>query len=265
MTGKRLLLLVPAAVVLAAAVVAAAVAGTAAVVGSNQSTTCAKTSVDLGSQGSGDDDSSSSVNLVVIANGSGTSSVSVSQRVVQSDGRSEVDIDVEYGDQSLTITGETVENGSLVLNATRNDTVLNESIVVNGSDDRDVVVRIDGNGDLRISREDEPGGCACDASLVDFGVTVGTDDDDAGNETDGGREIDCSGSVVCQCSDSATEISPPVRQSRDSTRTGIGVMRVFVRPTDFAGLAMPGRAVDCTDAADGATSGCHYEPDTRGG
>ena len=163
MTQKRLLLLIAVAVVLAVAVSGTTAmdssdSGTTTMDNSDQRTSCTKTSVNLGSQGSGDANLSSSVNLVVLVTGS--SSVSTSQQIVQFNGQTEVDIDVDYGDESLRISGETVENGSLVLNVTRNNTMFNETVVVNSSDDRDLVIHVDGNSDVHISRESDVSGCS---------------------------------------------------------------------------------------------------------
>lgn len=162
MIRKRLPLLVPAIVVFAAAV-----SGTAVMGDSNQSNhACAGTSLDMTS---GDD--TSSVDLVVLVNGS--SDVSINQHISQSNGRSHVDIDVEYGDEQLTIAGETTKNGTLVLNVTGEDTVVIESVVVNESTDHVIVFHIDRNGDVRISRKENASECLCDTDAAESNVNDG--------------------------------------------------------------------------------------------
>lgn len=259
MTRKQLALLVPAAVILAAAV-----GSTVAMVGPNHVDSnqyaCTSTTVDLRSP---PDFMSNSVELVVLVNGS--SSASISQQVVQSNDRTEVDIDVEYDDGSVAISGETVENGSLVLSVTRDGTVVNESVVVNGSTEQ-VVFHLDKNGDVHISRKENSSDCLCNADSAESEVNVDADgievdigdadDTDADHETDGGRNVDCSESVACTCSDSSAKISPPVRRSADSTGTGVSVGRVIVRPNLLVGLAMPGLTADCAGTATGAIIDC---------
>jgi hypothetical protein len=242
MMRTRLLLLVPAAVVFAAAV-----GGTTVVIDSDQTFSCVHTPVELTLP---PDFMSNSADIVVLV--TGRSSAGISQEVVQSNDRSRVDINVEFDEESVAISGETVENGSLVLNVTLDGTVVNESVVVNGNDEQ-LVFHVDSNG-IRVDVND--------GVEVDNGDT---DDSDANHETDGGRDVDCSESVSCTCSDSSAEISPPVRRLPDSTGTGVSVGRVIVRPNAFVGLEMPGRTVDCASTATGVTIDCPPEHENPGG
>lgn len=244
MIPKRLLLLVPAAVVFAAAV-----SGIAAEMNSNQEDTnnysCARTSVQLSTDGD-----SNNVDIVVLVDGN--SSTSISQQIVQSNARSEVDIDVAYGDRTLTISGETVENGNLVLKATRNGTVLNESIVVGSSDDRALMFRVDKNGELHVSRAENVGD---DTESTEAGF----DSDDSVYETDGGRNVDCSDSVPCTCSGSSTDISSPPRGSSAQHTSGVNVLGIVTRSNEFVGLEKPQWTTDCRSTGSEATADCPSE------
>lgn len=184
MTRNRLLLLVPATLVFAA--VAGAIV---AVMESSESTKSSgnfastRTSVNVPS-GDGD---ANSVDVVVLVDGS--SSTSVEQQVVRSGGRSEVDVDVSHDYGALTISGETTGNGRLVLRVVRDGTASSERFVVDGSDDRALVVRVDGNGDVRVGRTEPSDEDPCDPGAVDPNVDVtwtGADDRDGG---DGGKVI----------------------------------------------------------------------------
>lgn len=252
MIQKRLLLLVPAAVVFAAAL-----SGTAAVVGDAQDSTnssCTRTAVDLSSA----DGDSNSVDIVVLV--SASSSTSVSQQISQFDSRVEVDIDVGYDDGTVAISGESIENGSLELEVTHNDTVVNESLVVNGSDDRALVFHIDSNRDINISREEDPDKCLCETGTTESEVRIDGDDSDDPYETDGGRNVDCSESDSCTCSDSSTELSPSPDRSSATPGPQRNVMRVVTHSPELVGLAKPGRVFDCGGQSVESPADCPSEP-----
>lgn len=262
MTRNRLLILVPAAVVFAA-IGAGITAVDSASTGRSQSTACACTTVHGGNQ-------STPVTVAVIVNGSGASSANVDQQTVQSDGRIRVDISIRYGDETTTISGKSAENGSLVFNVTRNGTVVNESLVVDSSENQRVVFHVDSdNDDIRITRgntsscpcdvngngilgenvfgEDDAGGGVQVSVNEDDGVEVNVSGDETRCESDEKSGNDCA--TACTCSSSSAELSPPPRRDSGSFETGAGVMRAVVRSSDLVGLVIPDRSTDCRDVS----------------
>lgn len=167
-----------------AAVASVAIAGTTAMgLGQTDSTSCTCSTVDL---------ESGSVTLVVLANGTDAGSLSVSQQVSQTNDYVRVRIDAEHDGTSVEIAGETVENGSLVLNVTRNGEVVNENVVVDGSETGAVVFHLESDG-VRVSTDEEtPPECNCDDVLPDVGDAAVLNDADGSDVADIGLDAACS-------------------------------------------------------------------------
>lgn len=145
------------------AVTSGAIVGTAAT-GTNptDSTSCSCTTIDM---------EGGSVTLAVVTEGAG--STSVSQQVSQTNGDASVQMDVDYGDTSVEIAGETAENGSLVLDVTR-DGETQESVVVDG--ETETVVFHLSSGGVRVSTDEElPSECTCDGNVVGESVPSGAE------------------------------------------------------------------------------------------
>lgn len=253
------------ALVAAVVVTSGAIVGTGATnAGRTDGTSCSCSTVDL---------ESGSATLVVLADGSG----SVSQQITQSDGHTRVRTDVESGDASVKIEGETVANGSLLLNVTRNGEVVNRSVEVKGN--QTLAFHVE-DGNVRVTREDGSETCesACGLSegvtdidigdsLGDLGDTDievnvgnievnGSDDeteDIAGEAEDIAEEAECATAAGENGADSSTDISRPPERSSAASGTEAGVLRVIVRSAPIAGLATPDGGSDCGSATEKAT------------
>lgn len=239
------------ALILATALVVS-VAGAAATAGigaTGDSTSCTCTSVDL---------QSGSVDLVVLANRTG--GASVSQQIVQNGDRVRVTIDLEYDSTSVEIAGETVANGSLVLTVTQDGDVVNDSVVVNGSESDSVVFHVDPD-DVRITREDVPCERVCEDDVtVDDGHQPGDGDDPSvdvnvgdgvevnvdADGADSPEHTECKNASVEDVRDAAIDHSPDVA-------IGVNELKFVSQPIDVAELTR--RVGDCNDAVGGPATG----------
>lgn len=237
--------------VLSTVVFAAVVSGVVVVNGQNQNAACTCTTF------RGDSAQTSTANLAVVVDGS-HSSVSTNQRTVQSDGRTRVHVVVRFDGESITVSGETAENGTLVFNVTRNGTPVNESVVLRSSENRTLVVRVNRDGAVRITRNDEsvcdPSAVATGANLEIGGIDIG------GGEGDADDSFGCTtANSSCTCSASSTELSPPVRRMPASAEGGVDTFRAVVRSSDLEGLERPGLPNDCAGVDSEATADCRAE------
>lgn len=153
------------------AVISAAIAGTV-VTETGQTSSCACSTVNL---------ESGNVTLAVLAEGTETGDLSVSQRVTRTNGHAHVRIDAKHDDTAVKIAGETDENGDLVLNVTRNGEVVNDSVVVDASEVETVTFRLEPDGVRITTGEESPSECSCEglADVVlsggDSGVSTSLD------------------------------------------------------------------------------------------
>jgi len=221
--------------------------------------TCSCSTVDL---------ESGSVTLAVLSNG--TESTSVSQQVSQVNDHTRVRLEVAHGDTSVEIAGETVANGSLVLNVTRDGEVVTENVVANASET--LVFRLESDG-VRITKdESDQSACPCESVEVDdeadgvssdveigSGDTAGhgeaNDDSCVVNVGDGDIEIDvgngielnlgdeipdAEGSETCanpSMDDSGAADIPRADRTPVNSLTDRDVFRVVVHPNRITGLA----------------------------
>lgn len=262
MIHLRSLFAVLAAVVLVAALALGTVLGGGATVvsGPRQSTACACTTVGT----AGDGGLSGAANVVVIVTGS--DSVSIDQRAVQSDGHTSVDIGVEYDGGSATIAGTTAENGSLVF--TVEGTGADERVVVDDDERRTVTFHLGRDG-VRITNEPSSEEFSCSVRSEADDVSVDVDSDgvavDVGGDDpdDAASGFDCSRPRACACSDSTTDISAPPRGPSGGVETDATVMRAVVDPSELVGMAMPGRPTDCAERGIEVTTDCSRRAQSR--
>jgi hypothetical protein len=228
------------------AMISAAIAGAATTnVSRTDGSSCTCSTIDL---------ESGSVTLAVLTDGDGKSSASVSQQVSQVNDHAHVRISIEFGETSVKIEGETAENGSLVLNATRNGEVVNQTVVEDGNGEQTVVFRVDADGNVDITREDDPD--CTSACGIDDGVNVDIKDDlpdgdglDVEMNVTDGVEVNVSDDETtadsAECATStgerrqgqSTDLSRPSERSSAVSRIGSGVLRVVVRSPPVEGLA----------------------------
>jgi hypothetical protein len=186
-------------VAIVALVTSAAVVGTAAMEGNQSDVSCSCATVDL---------ESGSVTLVVLTEG--IESSSVSQRVSQTNGQVDVSIDVEYGETAVEIAGETAPNGSLVLNATRNGEIVNETVISDASETGVVAFRIGPDG-IKVDATDEtPSACRCEAA-------DGIAGSDAERGDGGGGDVNVNAGNV--------EVNVPVLESGNSSASSEQIIR----------------------------------------
>lgn len=248
------------AIAVVVAVASGAIVGTATTdVSRTGDTSCTCSTIDVGS---------GSVTLVVLANGTG--GTSVNQQISQTNGHTQVHIDVEYGETSVKIEGETVTNGSLVLNVTRNGAVVNQSVEVSGDEEQTLVFHVDGNENVRITREDELKTCESVCGLSD-GVNVDVQDDvgdgvgtdvevNVGDEIevnvsddetpDVASDTECAKPTV-EDEEGSSDISRPPKHSSVATSVGTGLLQVVVQSPPVAGLATPDGGNDCGKTTEG--------------
>lgn len=197
------------------AVTSGAIVGTAAMGPTpTDSTSCTCSTIDL---------DSGSVTLAVLSEGTG--SASVSQQISQVNGDARVEIDVDYGETSVGISGETAENGSLVLNVTQDGEVVNESIVVDGAETETVVFRLDSDG-VRVNTDEElPSECMC-----------GEIDADVASDVDVESDADLAGDVMDEICDAKPDVQVNVDEDigvnvgdvREDTNVNAGNVSVNV-------------------------------------
>lgn len=168
-------------------VASAAIVGTAAWDPSRtDGTSCTCSTIDL---------ASGPVTLVVLADGTEGASTSVSQQVSQVNDRARVRIDVDHGGTSVEIAGETVSNGSLVLNVTRDGEVVNESVVADPDEIGTMTFRLGSDGVDIHTDEERPSECSCDDVDV---ADVRTDED--GDDSDVAEDAKDLAEDAKQCS-----------------------------------------------------------------
>lgn len=155
---RNTILLITSLVVVSTAVAGIATARSGAT--SNNSTSCTCATIDIGSD---------SLRLVVLVEGN-DGGVSTSQQVLQLEDRTRINVNTEFGDESLDISGEDTENGSLAFDVTHNGTEVEEDLVVVPAETEYLVFRVGGETPVSIERTaSAPDECRCDTgdSAVD--------------------------------------------------------------------------------------------------
>ena len=137
--ARNVTLLVASVVLVSATVAGVAAALTDPSPRSNDAHTCA--TLNLGSDRL----------LLVVAIEEADGGVSSSQQILQTDDRTRVTITVEFGDESLAVSGESTGNGTLALDVAQNGTVV-EDFVVSPAETDGVVFRVDGDRTVRVER-----------------------------------------------------------------------------------------------------------------